>query len=163
MYSLNEEPQSELGVELAKLTEKVNTEFDQFKQILPKDIGYKRPIGGKNYQHIKSKYKMSKNLELSTEEKDSKTRNRRLRPSSACSSPTKMGETYGRIEEIRPNRNKKLKLTIGNIGIKTKNNTTINGVHPEQEMAMFDFSDSSNQGKICLDNSFITYKLWLNM
>lgn len=58
-----------------------------------------------------------------------------------------MGETYGRIEEIRPNRSKKHKLTIGNIGIKTNNTTTINGIPHEKEMVMFDFSDSSNQGK----------------
>jgi hypothetical protein len=102
--SVYEDPKSELGADLAKLTENFADKAEQFNQLVSKDAKEKRPAGGKSYQHIKSRYRRAvENFKNAKVHKTLSTHNkrRRLRPSSACSSPTKLGNPYEDISNTR--------------------------------------------------------------
>ena len=96
--------QSDVGKEWIQLNEKFKTITQNFNSIDIPDKNRKRPTGGRKYEHVKPRYK----IELKKIKHNSKAhknlrnftrKHKRMRPSSACSSPTKLGCSYGSIEE----------------------------------------------------------------
>lgn len=96
------EPQTELERELIKISEKEQINIIHLKQMATNSKALLRPVGGRNYKHIKSRFKdiMSKTKHgtLSIAIMERNGRNRKLRPLSAWSSPTKIGNAYENIE-----------------------------------------------------------------
>ena len=89
---------SELEEELHKIIDKEEINSIHYKIIANKSGSHGRPVRGRKYQHIKSRFKCSKSR---TKEEAKSTINfgkyfiaKRIRPSSACSSPTKIGNPY---------------------------------------------------------------------
>lgn len=99
---------SDLSLDLKRLNEKFEYNIEEFNQIVPKDASKKRPVGGKQYKDIKPRYKVAlknlKRIDLNRRTILTQGRNRRLRPTSACSSPTKMGNAYEDIESQESDR-----------------------------------------------------------
>ncbi|CAI2372228.1 unnamed protein product [Moneuplotes crassus] len=105
LSTLNE-CQSGIAKEVCKLNDNFKKTTENFHNMPCKEKTLKRPAGGRIYGHIKSRYKLA--LAKVRNGKDTKkrlrrfTRNgRRVRPSSACSSPTKLGRSYDSIQDAQ--------------------------------------------------------------
>ena len=99
--SVINEVKTELEKELLRINEREHMSSILLKQITANNKAASRPIGGRNYKHIKSRFKdivsKTKHGALSNAFIE-RRENKRLRPSSAWSSPTKIGNGYDKIE-----------------------------------------------------------------
>lgn len=139
---------SECKSGIAKDVVKLNDNFRTIKRNL-RNIstaeGRKRPTGGKSYVHIKPRYNMAKNFYKGSKELQNRlvnfTRTRRKeRPTSACSSPTKMGRENDSMEEVGI-------FDVENALSGTK-------IQPESEVPMREVKDYQN---LPIDNSRSEY------
>lgn len=93
---------SELEQELIKISEKEELNSIHYKIMANKNDALLRPVGGRNYMHIKSRFKDATSNSRQGPKSIANYRKfikaRRLRPSSACSSPTKLGNAYDDID-----------------------------------------------------------------
>mmetsp|Transcript_31911 Transcript_31911/g.28267 ORF Transcript_31911/g.28267 Transcript_31911/m.28267 type:complete len:266 (+) Transcript_31911:118-915(+) len=129
-----------LEKEIIQLNNNFKASTQNFNYLVKPTKGRKRPKGGKEYEHIKSKYKEAiQRINLKSDDKilGNFTRSRRrLRPTSACSSPTKLGRSN---DSISPKEEKEF---------------TICQVDLEDEVPMREVKDYNNYKLSTIENEY---------